>query len=83
MALGVQERQVHLEGRVAEQAGKLGLGHDLGGHEVEQKNAQGAYVLRHGASFSDNEDIFAVQRFDGWQLIGNLDGHGRSIYGQK
>ena len=60
MALGVHERQVHLKGRVAEKAGKLGLGHDLGGHEVEQEYAQGADVLREGARFCDNEDIFAV-----------------------
>ena len=62
---GVQQGHFHLQRRVAQQAQQLGLGGDLGGHQVEDGDAQRADILVAGACFAHHEDIFAFQRQSG------------------
>ena len=45
VAGGLQQLHLHLEGGVGELAHELGLGDDLGGHEVEDEQLQRTDVL--------------------------------------
>jgi len=75
MGGGLQKRQLHLQGRVAQKAGKLGLGDDLGGHQVEKQDLQRTDVLRDRAGLGHHKDVLFLQRAGGRKGIGNLDGH--------
>ena len=73
-----QQIHLHLQGGIAQQAGQLGLGGDLGGHEVEQQDLQRTDILGDGAVRRHDEDVLASQLRGGGQVVGNLDGHGSS-----
>ena len=75
---GVQQGHFHLQRGVAEQAQQLGLGGDLGGHQVEDGHAQRADILVPGAFLAHDEDIFAFEGQPGGQGFGDSDGHGTS-----
>ena len=71
-------KQLHLdlEGRVGQLAQYLGLGDDLGGHQVQDEQVQRADILMYGPVFSHDEDVLAFQRRTGGQGVRDLDGHG-------
>ena len=73
---GVHQFQLHLQGRIAQKAGQLGLGGDLGGHEVQQQQLQRTDVLGGGSLPGHDENILLLQRFSGGQVIGDPNGHG-------
>ncbi len=60
---GVQESHFHLQGRIPQQAQELRLGGDLGGHQVQDGDAQRAYVLMAGALLLPSQRYF---RFPEW-----------------
>ena len=76
VALGADELQLHLEGRVGQQAAELGLRGDLGGHQVQQQDPQGPDVLGGGPGLRHDEDVFLLQGPGGGQLVGDSNGHG-------
>ena len=84
VAPGLKELDIDLERRIRQLAQQLGLGDDLGGHQVEDEQVQGADVLMQGAALRHDEDILALQHAGGGERVGNSDGHGetslRSIY---
>ena len=67
--------QLHLQGRIAQKTGELGLRVDLGGHEIEQQDFQRTDVLGDGTRLGHNENIFFGKSLYCRQLVGNLDGH--------
>ena len=62
-------------GGVAQKAEQLGLRLDLGGHQVEDGDFQGADILSHGPLVGHDEDIFGLQHLNGGQVGLNPDGH--------
>ena len=75
MAPGGDELQLHLEGGIAQQAAQLGLGGDLGGHQVQKQDLQGPDVLGHGPVLGHDEDILLREGPHGGELVGDSDGH--------
>ena len=71
-----QERDVDLDGGVAEHAEQLGLRGDFRRHEVHDDDVERAYVLRGGALFGHHEDVFLLQSRSGRKIGGDVDGHG-------
>ena len=75
VAQGVEQFYLDLERRVGELAQQLGLGDDLSGHQIQDKQVQRADVLMDGAVFSHDKDVLALQNGPGGQRVGDLDGH--------
>lgn len=75
MAGGVDKFQLYLQGRVAQQAGELGLGLDFGGHQVQHQNMQRPNVLGDGPGLAHDEDILAGQGPGRGEAVGDLDRH--------
>ena len=75
VAADLHQLQFHLQRRVAQQTGKLCLGNDLGGHQVQQRDAQRTNLLRPGPGLGHDEDIFVFQDLPGREGIGYLNGH--------
>ncbi len=73
----MEQGHFHLQRGVAEQAQQLGLGGDLGGHQVEDGDAQRADILVAGALLAHDEDIFA---FEGQRGRAGFRGFGRAWY---
>ena len=76
MAGRLQKGQLHLQRAVGQQAGQLGLGDDLGGHQVQHQNPQRADVLVFSPFLMHYEHIFLAQDFIGGQGFGNNQRHG-------
>ena len=76
VAGGLEQLHLDLEGGVGQLAQDLGLGDNLGGHQVEDQNVQRTDVLVQGPVLGHDEDVFSLQHRTGRQGIGNLDGHG-------
>ena len=76
MACHAQKLDIDLQGRVRELAQDLGLGDDLGRHEVQKQKAQRTDVLMHGAMLGDDEYVLVLQNAGCGKQIGDLDGHG-------
>ena len=72
---GLHELQLHLQGRVAQQTGELGLRRNLGGHEIQQQNLQRADILRHGPVFGHDKDVFVFQYIGCGEQIRYFDRH--------
>ena len=70
-----QQFHLDLQGRVAQQPCQLGLRGDLGGHQIQNQQMQGADVLGDGPLLAHDENIFRLQRFGRRQISGNLDRH--------
>ena len=81
VALGLEQMYIDLEGRIGQLAQQLGLGDDLGGHQVEDEQAQGADVLVQGAALRHDKDVFALQHTGGGERVGDTDGHGQTSLG--
>ena len=79
MGGGLHQLQLHLQGGVAQKAGKLGLGGDLRGHEVQHQDLQRTDVLGHGAGFGHDEDVFIRQGLRRGEFIRNSDRHVGSL----
>ncbi len=82
VAGGVEQGHLHLQRGVAEQAQELGLGGDLGGHQVQDGDAQRTDILVAGAFLAHDEDVFAFEGAAGGQGFGDSDGHGNSYQDQ-
>ena len=75
VGLGVDQLQLHLQGRIAQQTGKLGLGDDLGGHQIQQHDLQGTDVLGLRPGLGHDENILFFQGLRCGEVIGDLNGH--------
>ena len=75
ISTGLHQLQPHLQRGVAQKAAQLGLGDDLGGHQVQHHDLQRTNVLGAGSALFHHEYIFLLQRFCRRQVIGNLNGH--------
>ena len=71
----LDQRQLDLQRRRAEQPGELGLGPDLVRHQVEQADAHGANVLAHRVGLAHQHDAFGFESRAGRKLVRNLDRH--------
>ncbi len=58
----LQQGHMDLQGGVRQQTGNLGLGGDLGGHQVQDQDLQRADVLGSGPLPVHDEDIFSSYR---------------------
>ena len=65
MAHRLQQGHVHLQRRVGQQPGDLGLGGDLGGHQVQDQNFQRADMLRQRPLPVHDKDVFFIQGIKG------------------
>ena len=75
MAGRLQQGHVHLQGGICQQTGDLGLGGDLGGHQVQDQDLQWADVLGKGALTMHDEDIFVVEGIVSRQGLGDDQRH--------
>ena len=75
----LQKGDLHLQRAVCQQAGQLGLCHDLGRHQVEDQDAQRADVLAHSALLMHDKDIFLLQLVIGGQVFRDDQRHGRRL----
>ena len=75
VAAHVQKVHFHLQRRVSEQAQKLGLGSFLGGHKIDDRHAQGPYILARRAFVGHHEYVFQPQRRHGGQFVWNFYRH--------
>ena len=71
----LHQGHVHLNGGIGQQAGNLGLGGDLGGHQVEDEDLQRADVLGKGALTVHDEDVFVVEGIVSGQGLGDDQRH--------
>ena len=60
-AFGMDQLQLHLQGGIAQKAGKLGLGFDLFRHQVQKQDAQRTDILCQRTCFCHDEDVFIGQ----------------------
>ena len=79
MSGSLQKGDLHLQRAVCQQAGQLGLCHDLGRHQVEDQDAQRADVLAHRALLMHDKDIFLLQLVIGGQVFRDDQRHGRRL----
>ena len=79
MRCRLQKRQLHLQRRVAEQTRKLCFCDNLGRHQVQKNNAKRTDILRHGALFGHDKDLFRGKCPYGRQFVWYFDRHGMSI----
>ena len=75
VAAGSNQLQLHLQGRVGQQAAELGLRGDFCGHQVQQQNSQRPDVLGDGPPLRHDKDVLLFQRPCRRQLVGDSDGH--------
>ena len=75
MAGRLQQGHVHLQRGICQQTGDLGLGGDLGGHQVQDQDLQRADVLGKGALTMHDEDIFVVEGIVSRQGLGDDQRH--------
>ena len=80
---GVQECDLHLKRRVGKQPQDLRFGGDLGRHEVQDRNTQGADVLMQRTVFVHDEDIFVLEGFPGGKGGRDFYRHVRSDEGGR
>jgi len=66
----LHEADVELQGGVGEQTYEVGLGGNLDGHEVEDDDAQGAYVLMMGPRGVHHEDVLMLQQLYCREAVG-------------
>ena len=69
MGGGFQKGDLHLQRAVGQQPGQLGLGDDLGGHQVQNQDAQRADVLALGTLAVHDKDVFMAQLVERGQLF--------------
>ena len=65
VAGSLQQGHVHLQRSVCQQPGNLGLGGDLGGHQVQDQNFQRTDMLRQRPLPVHDKDVFLVQGIKG------------------
>ena len=66
---GFQKGDLHLQRAVGQQPGQLGLGDDLGGHQVQNQDAQRADVLALGTLAVHDKDVLAAKLVERGQLF--------------
>ena len=79
VAKGMQQLHLDLKRRVGQLAQQLGLGNDLGGHQIQNQQIQGTDVLVHGPELRHNEDVFPLQSSSSGERIGDFNGHGKDL----
>ncbi len=77
----LDERQLHLERRGAEQPRELRLGPDLVRHEVQQADPHRPDVLAHGVGLAHDHHAFRIERGAGRQIVRYLYRHRRVSFG--
>ncbi len=75
MTRRLHEFELHLQRGVGQQPAQLGLGFNLRGHQIQEKDLQGPDVLCPGPVLFHHEDVFVFQRCDSRQVIGDADRH--------
>lgn len=65
VAGSLQQGHVHLQRGVGQQPGDLGLGGDLGGHQVQDQNFQRTDMLRQRPLPVHDKDVFFIQGVKG------------------
>ena len=75
MADRLQQGHVHLQRRVGQQPGDLGLGGDLGGHQVQDQDLQRADMLGRCPLPVHDKDVFLVQCIVGGERFRDDEGH--------
>ena len=75
MAGRLQQGHVDLNGRIGQQAGDLGLGGDLGRHEVQDEDLQRTDVLGERPFPVHDEDVFLVEGIVGGKSLGDDQRH--------
>ena len=80
VGIRLDERDVDLKRRVAQKSYELRFRCFFGGHEIENCNLYGAYVLPYGASLVHNENLFVGEAFERRQTFGNNYRHNSPIY---
>ena len=75
MAGRLQQGHMHLQRGVGQQPGDLGLGGDLGGHQVEDQDFQRADMLGSGPLPVHDEDIFFIQGIVSGERFGDDERH--------
>ena len=71
----LQQLNIHLQGRITQQAQQLRFGLDLGRHQVENQDFQRTDVLRLCARRRHNKNVFALQPLLCRQTVVNFNGH--------
>jgi hypothetical protein len=71
----MQQNDVNLQRRVAEQPQNLGFRRDFCRHEVEQRYLQGPDVLLVRARLAHDEYVLFLERFGSWQIVVYLNWH--------
>jgi hypothetical protein len=71
----LDQRQLDLQRRRAEQTGDLRLGLDLVGHQIEQPDTHRPDVLAHRIDLAHHHDAFGIQGGAGGKVVRNLDRH--------
>ncbi len=72
---GLQQGDVDLQWGVAQKTKQLGFGRHLGGHEVEDCQAQGADVLPGGLFLVHDKNVFPLQGVSGRECARDFNGH--------
>ena len=73
MRFHAQQRDIHLNRRIAQQAQELQLRLELFGHDIEHKNPQRTNILMRRAVAVHDEDMFIEKRLIGRQLRRNTN----------
>ena len=71
----LQQGHMHLQRRVGQQTGDLGLGGDLGGHQVQDQDLQRADVLCQCPLPVHDKDVFFIKGIVGGQGLGDDQRH--------
>ena len=66
---------MHLQRGICQQTGDLGLGGDLGGHQVQDQDLQRPDMLGKGALAVHDKDVLLVQGIVSRQSLGNDQRH--------
>jgi hypothetical protein len=72
----MEKRDFHLQGRVGEQSQELGLGRDLGRHQIQDRDTQRTDILMLRAVFIHDKDILALEGRTGRKSSGDFYRHG-------
>ena len=75
---GLQQGHLDLQRGRAGETGDLGLGADLVGHQVQERDFERPDVLTNGVGFADDLHAFLLEHLAGGEIVVNLDRHGVS-----
>ena len=75
MGRHLQQLDIHLQRRVAEQSEQLGLGDDLGGHKVDDHDPERPDILSGRAVFGHDKDVLALENLCRRQIVRHFNRH--------